>query len=195
GGMNAGAVELTVPANWSAPSITNGAAGCTTASTGTVGVSGQVITVTGVSLAQSATLTITYGATTGACSSSTGASAPSNTQSGSATWNVRQKSTSGGTLTAIGSSPSVNVTNAADGSGTASIAPTSVEAGSTGLTETLTYTETVAGGTNAGAVELTVPANWSAPSITNGAAGCTTASTGTVGVSGQVITVTGVSLA
>src|SRR5207244_689611 len=114
GGTNAGAVELTVPANWSAPSITNGAAGCTTSWSGTVGVSGQVITVSNVTLAQSATLT---------------------------------------------------------------------------------YTETVAGGTNAGAVELTVPANWSAPSITNGAAGCTTASPGTVGVSGQVITVSNVTLA
>ena len=88
----------------------------------------------------------------------------------------------------------MSVNNSADGSGTEIISPTSVFAGSTGNTETITYTAGT-GGLNAGAVEVTVPANWSAPSLTSSNAGYTTSSTGTVGVSGQVITVTGVTLA
>src|SRR5204862_366250 len=124
---------------------------------------------------------------------STGASAPSASQSGTGTWTTRQKSTSGGSLTAIGTSPTVAVNNSADGSGTETISPTSVTAGTSGLTETLTYTAAT-GGMNSGAVEVTVPNNWSAPSTTNGNAGCTTSSTGTVGVVGQVITVSSVTL-
>ena len=49
--MSNGAVRVTVPAGWSAPSLTGADAGYTTASTGTVGVAGQMITVTGVTLA------------------------------------------------------------------------------------------------------------------------------------------------
>ncbi len=104
GGMSNGAVELTVPTGWSAPSLTGLAAGYTTASTGTVGVSGQVITVSGVTLAGGATMTIIYGS-----KASGGPGATAATTAGSQTWTTRQKSTSGGNLTTIASQPSITV--------------------------------------------------------------------------------------
>src|SRR5205085_707854 len=120
-----------------------------------------------------------------------GATAPST--AGSATWTTQQKSSSGGTLTTIGASPSVNV-YAADGTGTNVVTPTNVVNASAGNTLTFTYTAAT-GGMNNGAVKVTAPTGWSAPSTTGTDAGFTTSSTGTVGVSGQTITVTGVTLA
>jgi hypothetical protein len=57
-----------------------------------------------------------------------------------------------------------------------------------GNTETLTYTE-AAGGLHNGVVEITVPADWTAPSLSH-----TSASYGTVSISGKVITVSGATL-
>ncbi|MHB1243941.1 MAG: hypothetical protein ACYC1P_11185, partial [Gaiellaceae bacterium] len=65
GGMRDGSVTLVVPTGWSAPSTTGTAAGFTTSSTGTVGVVGQTITVSGVTRIAGATFTITYGSTGG----------------------------------------------------------------------------------------------------------------------------------
>ena len=95
-----------VPAGWSAPSTTGTAAGYTTASTGTVGVAGQVVTVTGVTLAGSATMTITYGSTAGG---GPGATAPTSTGAGS-TWQAEQRSSAAGTFTNLGASPAVTIT-------------------------------------------------------------------------------------
>jgi subtilase family serine protease len=106
GGMQSGAVTLAVPAGWSAPSATTSAAGYTTASGGTVSVSGQTITVSGISRATSQPLTITYGARG---SGGPGATAPS-TAVGAQTWQAKEKSTSGGTLTNLAASPSIKVT-------------------------------------------------------------------------------------
>src|SRR5207244_8510373 len=105
GGLNNGAVQLSVPSGWSAPSTTSSAKGYTTSSAGTVGVAGQAITVSGVTLAAGATVTITYGDKTGG---GAGADAPS---VGTSTFGTSEKSTSGGTLTALASSPSVQVTS------------------------------------------------------------------------------------
>src|SRR5207244_6869791 len=112
GGLSGGSVTLDVPTGWSAPSTTGPNAGYTTASTGTVSASGQTITVSSVTVAGGSTFTITYGATSGG---GPGATAPAS--AGSATWQAKEKSTSGGTLTNLGPSPSVNVL-AADGTGT-----------------------------------------------------------------------------
>ncbi len=102
--MSNGTVEITVPGGWSAPSITAGNAGYTTATTGTVGVSGQVITVSGVTLAGGATMTIVYGST---ASASPGATA--NSATGTDTFATRQRSTAGGVLAAIASQPTVTI--------------------------------------------------------------------------------------
>ena len=116
GGMSNGAVTLAVPSGWTAPVTTN-AIGCTTTSTGSVSASGQTITVSGVTLTSGGTFTITYGAISGgSCSAGDGATAP--TTPGAQTWQAQEKSTPGGTLANLGSSPSINV-YAANGTGIA----------------------------------------------------------------------------
>ncbi len=187
GGLSSGAVAITVPSGWTAPSTSSGHAGYTTASTGTVSVASQVITVSGVSLTSGSTLTVTYGSGGGANSVTVPETA------GAQSFSTSEKSTSSGTLTALSSSPSVTVSVSADGSGTMTVSP-SVATESVGTTLTFTYTAAT-GGLYAGAVTITAPTGWSAPSTTSGHAGYTTASTGSVSVASQVITVSGVTLA
>jgi hypothetical protein len=192
GGMSSGEVDLVVPSGWTAPTASN-AAGCTTASTGSLAVSGSgpwTVAVTGVTLTGGSTLTITYGATSGgACTASDTATATATT--GTATFTTSQKSTSAGSLTAITSSPTVTV-YAADGSGILATTTSSVQASTTGTTIAFTYTAAT-GGINNGSVRIAVPSGWTVPVTTN-AAGCTTASTGTVSTSGQTITVSSLTL-
>src|SRR4029453_12706929 len=139
GGMINGAVTVAVPTGWSAPSTTGTAAGFTTASTGTVSVAAQTITVSSLTLAGGATMTITYGATG---SGGPGATATSST--GAQTWQGQQKSKSGGPLANL-SSPSITV-YALDGSGTMSASISAVSASQTGRTITFTYTAATGGG-------------------------------------------------
>ena len=86
-----------------------------------------------------------------------------------------------GTLTsAVSSSFTITVAVAASGSGTMTVSPTSVTAGSTGNTLVFTFTAPVGGTFAANSyVTLTVPAGWTAPSTTSGSAGYTTATAGT----------------
>ncbi|HTK04221.1 MAG TPA: hypothetical protein VL500_01445, partial [Candidatus Eisenbacteria bacterium] len=65
------------------------------------------------------------------------------------------------------------VVHAADGSGTAIVSPTSVNAGSTG--NAMTFTFTAAEAMNSGGMMITAPSGWSAPQGTVGVAGYTTA--------------------
>src|SRR5207302_7390764 len=133
-------------------------------------------------------MTITYGSTSGG-----GPGATATSSSGAQTWQAQEKSTSGGSLTNLGSSPSVTVL-AADGSGTLTTPTGSVNSASTGNTITFTYTAAT-GGLSNGAAPLAVPSGWNAPSTTGSNPGYTTSSTGTVSVSGQTITVSSVTLA
>jgi hypothetical protein len=176
GGVSNGSVTLTVPTGWPAPT-----AGNTTSSVGARSYAGQTVTVSSLTLAVNATFTITYGP----------AAAP--TTGGPQTWSATERSTAAGALTALAASPSINI-YASDGSGTLTGAPSPVGYGSTGNTQTFTYTA-AAGGTSAGAVTVVVPAGWNAPSTVPGNAGYTVASTGTVSVAAQTITVSTVTLA
>ncbi|HET7568013.1 MAG TPA: hypothetical protein VFJ91_08495 [Gaiellaceae bacterium] len=107
GGTNAGEVDVVVPSGWSAPTAA-ATAGCTTASTGTLAFSGQTIRVSALTLAGGGTLTVVYGATSGgSCTAGDGATAQSST--GTATFTTNEKSTAGGTLAPIASSPGVTV--------------------------------------------------------------------------------------
>jgi fibronectin-binding autotransporter adhesin len=190
GGISGGEVDVAVPAGWTPPAITN-VIGCTTASTGTVSVSGQTVKVSGVTLGAGGTLTVTYGALSGgSCGAGDGAKA--STTAGAATWQGSEKSTAGGALANLAASPSINV-YAADGSGALTTTTTTVNASSTGNTIAFTYTAAT-GGFSGGEVDIVVPTGWTPPVTTN-AIGCTTASTGTLGVTGQTIKVTGVTLA
>jgi hypothetical protein len=89
---------------------------------------------------------------------------------------------------------SVVITAALDGSGTVTVSPTSVAIGSSGDTLVFTYTA-APGGVSSGEIELTVPAGWSAPSITPSAAGYTTSTCGVVSVASSLVEVTAVTLA
>ena len=188
GDMSNGGVKLTIPAGWSAPSISAVAAGYTTSSAGTVAVAGQVVTISAISLAAGSPVTITYGSKAGG-----GAGATATATTGAQTWQLQQRSTGGGVFTNLGASPSITI-NAANGSGTLTASIANVSASQTGRTITFTYTA-AAGGLANGAVTVTAPAGWSAPSTTATAAGYATASTGTVSAAGQTITVSGVTLA
>ncbi len=187
GGLSSGSVAISVPSGWTAPTTTSGHAGYTTSSTGTVSVASQVVTVSGVSLTSGATLTVAYGSGGGANSVTVPQVA------GAQSFATSEKSTSSGTLTALSSSPSVTISVSSDGSGTMTVSP-SLATESVPTTLTFTYTAAT-GGLYAGAVTVTVPSGWSAPSTSSGHAGYTTSSTGSVSVASQVITVSGVTLA
>jgi len=183
GGMASGAVTVAAPAGWSPPSTTPTDPGYATASTGTVSAAGQTITVSGVTLAGGAAVTIVYGDTTGG-----GPGAGAATTAGANTFQTQQRSTAGGVSTSLAASPSVNV-YAADGSGTMSTPTANVVNGSTN-TIVFTYKAAAAGGISNGTVTLTVPAGWPAPS-----AGNTTPSLGAGSYAGQTVTVSGLTLA
>src|SRR5205085_697778 len=187
GGMQGGTLTLVVPNGWTAPSTTGNNAGYTTASKGTLTVSGQTITVSNLTLAGAGTMTITYGDTSGG---GTGATASGTT--GAQTWQAQQNARGACACTNLGSSPSITV-NAGDGSGTLTAGTSNVSASQTGRTITFTYTAAT-GGLSNGSVTLVVPSGWTAPSTTSNNAGYTTASTGTVSVSGQTITGSSVTL-
>ena len=187
GDMSAGGVKLTIPAGWTAPSVAANNAGYTTSSAGTVAVAGQVVTISAMTLTAGSTVTITYGSKAGG-----GAGATATAVTGAQTWQFQEHSTAGGVFTNLGASPSITV-NAKNGAGTLTASIAAVSASQTGRTITFTYTA-AAGDMVGGAVTVTAPAGWSAPSTTPAAAGYTTASTGVVSAAGQTVTVSGVTL-
>jgi parallel beta-helix repeat protein len=188
GGISSGAVTLKVPAGWSVPSTSALSPGYVVTSVGHISVSGSLITVSALTLAKGNTLKITYGSKAGG---GPGASAPAN--GGGQTWAGTERSSEAGTRLPLASSPTVTVLSP-DGAGTLTTPTASVVHSSGGNTITFTYTA-AAGGLNNGALRLTVPVGWSAPSTTGTSPGYSTASSGALSVSGRVITVGGVTLA
>ena len=188
GGLSNGQINVAVPAGWSAPSTTGTDPGFTSSTCGTVGAAAQTIQVSAITLAAGASCDIVYGATT-----SSGPGATAQAATGPVTFTIQEKSTSGGTLTPIGVSPSVTV-YAADGTGTLTVAPTTVGNGSGGNTLVFTYTAGP-GGTSGGQIAVDVPAGWTAPSTTGSNAGFTQSTCGSVSVAATTIQVNNVNLA
>ena len=188
-GIANGEVAIDVPASWSAPSTTGSAAGYTTSSAGTASVSGQRVTVTGVTLNAGATMTITYGS-----KAAGGPGANASSATGSVLWGALARGIAAGTLTSLGASPSITQYDA-DGSGTMSVSPAQIVAGNVSAF-TFTYTAATGGMSN-GDVAITIPSSWTAPNTTAGTPGYTTASTGTVSWNGGTrrLTVSGVTRA
>ena len=118
------------------------------------------------------------------------------TATGASTFTASEASTSSGTPTALATSPVVTVFAAsANGSGTMTVSPTTLSAGSTGNALTFTYTAAT-GGMSSGVVEVAVPTEWpSAPSLTSTAAGYVTSTCGTLSLVGRTTKTTGVTLA
>jgi hypothetical protein len=183
GGLSNGTLTVAVPAGWTAPATSAGP-GFTTSSVGAVSVAGQTITVSGVTRTAAQTVVITYGS---------GATATAPAAASAQTWLVREASTAGGALTAIAAPPTITI-YAPDASGSATTPTTNVSASQTGNTVVFTYTAATGDMLNGG-IKLTIPAGWSAPSLTGASAGYTTSSVGTVAVAAQVVTVSGVTLA
>jgi alpha-tubulin suppressor-like RCC1 family protein len=97
GGISDGELELTAPSGWTAPSTSSKSSGYVSASPGTVAVHGQTITVSHLSLAGGATVTIVYGSRAGG---GPGADAPG-AQSFTQPWPARLQSSPNGHLSAI----------------------------------------------------------------------------------------------
>ena len=173
GGVDHGALTLTVPPGWSEPSASN-----VSSPAPGVGISGRTITVP----LTSSSVQLTYVAAT----------APT-TNVGSQEWTVRERSTAGGHLRPLASEPSVTVLSR-DGSGRLLRASGSTAPGSASNTVVFVY-EAGPGGLQDGTLELDVPGGWSAPSVKGGDAGYTIATTGSLSVSGQTITISHVTLA
>ena len=168
GTMNGGAVSMEVPPDWSAPQLIQGVAGYTSALTpsgGSVGrlsvseTSDRVVIVPINTLGPDQIVKIIYGRGSG----SSGAVAQEN--AGGGTFIFKTKGSSGDDFESIGNQPTVLVTNAPDGSGTMTVAPTSVTAGS--IVE-FVFTYMPAGTINGGKLQLTVPSGWTAPLGTAG---------------------------
>ena len=125
GGLLDGSVSPAIPAGWTTPqSTTPGSAGYTTASggtgTNTISYAAGVLTVSGVTLTPAQTLTITYGS---------GNQATAQTTVGTPTFTAKEASSSVGTLTALGASPTVTVNPGPAATLSVSASPTTVTAG------------------------------------------------------------------
>jgi hypothetical protein len=94
GGLEDGALTLSVPNGWSGPSTGSHDAGYTTATAGSVGANGRTITLSHVYLSSGATLTIIYGSRAGG---GPGAQAPKG-KLGPTVWHASEQSTPSGTL-------------------------------------------------------------------------------------------------
>jgi hypothetical protein len=105
GGVSGASVTIVVPSGWSAPSGTGTAPGFVHVSTGAATISGRTITVSGVTLAGTAKLTVQYGSR---ASSGPGATAPA-TAVGAQTWTSKERSVPAGVLTALTTSPRVTI--------------------------------------------------------------------------------------
>ena len=187
GGISNGAVSLSVPSGWPAPSTAGSDPGFTKTSAGVLSVAGQTLTISGLTRSESQPVTITYAAKS---SGGPGASAP--TAGGPQSWQAQSRASVAGTLQPLASSPAVAVLSP-DGSGTISPSPASVAKGSVGNTISFAYTAAT-GGMQNGSITLVVPSGWSAPSTTSTDPGFATASTGSLTLSGRTITVAGINL-
>lgn len=105
-GLRNGSVTLDVPPGWTPPVTTN-AAGCTTATNGTVTTNGQAITVS-PTLPSNGQMIISYGATAGGqCTEGDGAVAPTTT--GAPLWQAQVRLGPGPTFTNLPSSFAIDV--------------------------------------------------------------------------------------
>jgi hypothetical protein len=106
GGIADGAISLTVPSGWSAPSATATDPGFATASSGslTINESTRTIVASGLTVPAGGTVRILYGSKT---SGGPGAVAP--TAGGVQTWTARSRASSGGTRARLAAAPAIDV--------------------------------------------------------------------------------------
>ena len=184
GTMDGGAVSMDVPGDWSSPQRVSGVAGYVTASTpsggsvGEVAVNGQNVTVPIITLGPGQIVRIVYGSGSG----SSGAVAQANAGGATFVFRSNGRSASDFADATIGNHPTINVTNARDGSGTMTVKRIGAEAGkettaTAGSVAEFEFTYTPDGTINGGRIQLTTPAGWTAPNGASGTRGYTIAET------------------
>jgi hypothetical protein len=183
GGVDHGALSLTVPPGWSPPSTHAGDPGYVTASVPKITVTGSTIMVP-LGQEGSRSVQITYG-------TGTGATAPS-TNVGSQQWLARERSTHGGKLKALDSSPTITILSA-DGTGTLYRASGPVTPGSNGNTIVFLF-DAAPGGLQDGSITLSVPNGWTAPSTDPHNPGYVVTTNGSISTASQTITLRHVTL-
>ena len=141
-------------------------------------VDGNNVLVPIITLGPDQIVKIVYGSGSG----SSGAVAQDN--AGGATFIFKSKGSSGDNFddSTIGNHPTINVTNARDGSGMMTVVRTDAAEGmetmaTAGSVAEFVFTYTPAGTINGGKVQLTVPAGWTPPNNASGTRGYTTAET------------------
>ncbi len=187
-----GQVAVTVPTGWTAPEGTDSAApGYVSWTGGQVSVAGPVITVPVGNLEPGTTTSFEY----------ENVQAPGSP--GPFTFAATEQSGPGGPAQDLASSPQVVVTPSQvtsttpppppGGAGTMTVTPGRVTA-THRTTLRFSYTAAPTGLSPSGEVSVVVPAGWTSPSLSPGQAGYVSASDGQLSVSGQRITLTGVTL-
>jgi alpha-tubulin suppressor-like RCC1 family protein len=175
GALDGGTLELTVPPGWSRPTKLSTVPGFTTATKGTLSITGEKITVANVRLPADGTLAIVY------------RGKPPAADIGSEPWALRERSGATGKLKPVPSPPAVTVLSP-DGSGTMSASATTVPNGAKGATLSFRYTAGK-GGIKGGELSLFVPPGWSAPTTEPKTAGYVSVPGAKVTVSGRIVTV------
>jgi Divergent InlB B-repeat domain len=177
--VTSGEVTIALPSGWSTPSTSPSAPGDTTTDcpSATVQTSGSTIEITGLTMLDHASCTITYGDQSGG---GPGATAPTDGGYTPSTFQVDEMSSAMGTLTPLASgSPEMTVT-AADGSGTMEVTPQSVITGSSGDDLTFVFLAP-SGGIDDGNLALVVPTGWTAPNANVSQPGGLSGSCGDIG--------------
>jgi hypothetical protein len=169
GTMDGGSLEVTVPTTdadnpWTAPQLNAGQAGYVLAQTpnggsaGAVAVTGHVITVPIVSLAKDQVLRVRYGAASG----SSGATAQGII--GYSSFKFETKGKADDAEYAIAGYLAIEITNAANGTGSVAVGTASVAAGDA---TSLTFTYTAAGTIDGGSIKMALPTGSAWPAMTS----------------------------
>jgi len=196
GTMDGGSLQVTIPtfdaANpWTAPQLNAGQAGYVLAQTpnggsaGAAVVAGHVITVPIVSLAKDQVLRVRYGAGSG----SSGVTARGTT--GYSSFKFETKGKAGDADYATAGYLPIEITNAANGTGSVAVDPASVAAGDA---VSLTFTFTAAGTIDGGSIKMALPVGSAWPAMasanTTATAGAgASVSTATIASDGSTIEV------
>jgi alpha-tubulin suppressor-like RCC1 family protein len=188
GGMDGGAVAITVPPGWPSPSTRPQDPGYVTSAAGTVAVSGRTIVLGVKRIHSGSSVSVVYGSGEGGGPRLSAPIGPG----GRSVWTVEERSSTKGRLTKLTSPISVTILSP-DGSGALLRATGPATAGSRGNTVVFAYVA-APGGLADGRLELTVPTGWSAPSMNPNDPGYVSAGPGGVKVEGRTIVVSGLSL-
>ena len=185
--INNGIVEINVPEGFPVPTNTPGAQGFVDAVAGSgVNISvpptidGRIIRINIIKMNKGGSFTVSY-------SRITAPDTPADYK-----FIIKARKDASSPLTEIASSPVVKVVSVADGSGRATVSPSSASAGAIGQTFTITFTADAV--MDGGAISITIPEGWSRPTLTSTGEGYvkikeTDGEVGSIEVLGDTITV------